>query len=246
MKYNEIKSDGYLSNFIKCFWEYENTEKIEHCILPDGYFDLIAEYENESLTTIKLTGVWTKPTNLSPSPSTKIFAIRFKLIAAEYLFRQELRSILDKTQLLPMNFWGIHTLRSNSFEQFTSTLSNQINISLKHLRGIDERKIKLFQHIYNDKIYKVNQLSKLIFWQSRQMNRYFAKQFGFPLKTFLNIVRCNQTYADIANGKLYATTGYSDQAHYIKEIKKYTGTTPRRLFKNKNDRFLQLSTVCGK
>jgi AraC-like DNA-binding protein len=36
---------------------------------------------------------------------------------------------------------------------------------------------------------------------------------------------------------------YFDQAHFIKEIKKYTGTTPKELHKNENVRFLQLSTV---
>ena len=38
-------------------------------------------------------------------------------------------------------------------------------------------------------------------------------------------------------------TDYFDQAHFIKEIKKYTGTTPKELHKNKNDRFLQLSNT---
>ena len=246
MKYREIKIDGYLSNFIKCFWEYENNEKVEHCILPDGYFYLIAEYEYGILTKLKLTGVWTKPVTVSLPPSTKIFAIRFKLISAEYLFQQEIKSILDKTQLLPTNFLGIDTIKNDSLEQFVSTLSNQINHSIKHLKKIDERKINLFRHIYEGKNYSVNQLSKIIFWNSRQMNRYFDKQFGFPLKTFLNIVRCNDTYHDIANGKLYSTTKYTDQAHYIKEIKKYTGTTPTKLAENKNDRFLQLSIVNSK
>lgn len=246
MKYREIKSDGYLSNFIKCFWEYENSERVEHCILPDGYFDLITEYEDGFLTTLKLTGVWTKPINVSLPQSTRIFAIRFKLIAAEYLLRQEIKSILDKTQLLPTNFWGIDTLKSSSLEQFASTLSNQMSLSLKHLKKIDERKINLFRHIYDDKIFSVNQLSTVTFWNSRQMNRYFDKQFGFPLKTFINIVRCNETYTDIANGILYATTEYTDQSHYIKEIRRYTGATPTELAENKKDRFLQLAAVSNK
>lgn len=35
---------------------------------------------------------------------------------------------------------------------------------------------------------------------------------------------------------------YFDQAHFIKEIKKYTEKTPRELSKNENVRFLQLAT----
>ena len=62
MKYREIEPNGFLNNFVKCFWYYETTDtEIQHTILPDGYFDLIAEFENETLTTVKLTGIWTKP-----------------------------------------------------------------------------------------------------------------------------------------------------------------------------------------
>jgi hypothetical protein len=62
MIYRELKVDGFLNNFIQCFWEYENIDtEIEHTILPDGYFDLIAEYEDGILKKVKLTGLWTKP-----------------------------------------------------------------------------------------------------------------------------------------------------------------------------------------
>src|SRR5688500_16365287 len=99
MKYREIKPNGFLSNFVQCFWEYENTKgAIEHTILPDGYFDLIVEFENGILTTVKLTGVWTKPVNVTIPKATKIVAVRFKLLAAEYLFQQEIKSILDTTK----------------------------------------------------------------------------------------------------------------------------------------------------
>ena len=48
---------------------------------------------------------------------------------------------------------------------------------------------------------------------------------------------------DISKGLLYPQKDFFDQAHFIKEVKKYTGTTPKELYKNKNDRFLQLSRI---
>ncbi len=57
MKYKEIEPTEFLSNFVKCFWHYETADKeVLHTILPDGYFDMIVEFENEILTTVKLTG----------------------------------------------------------------------------------------------------------------------------------------------------------------------------------------------
>ncbi|MFZ6013508.1 MAG: helix-turn-helix domain-containing protein [Bacteroidota bacterium] len=244
MTYRELGVNGFLNNFIQCFWEYENTgAEIEHTILPDGFFDLIAEHERGNLLKIKLTGVWTKAIQVTIPTSTKIFGIRFKLIAAEYLFKEEIRSILDTSKILPSSFWGINTLPSDDFGKFADILSNQAMASIKRLKEIDSRKLKLFQHLYQDKNLSVEALSAQVCWSSRQINRYFNSQFGFPLKMFINIVRCNAAYPDIAKGKLCPQEEFFDQSHFIKEIKKYTGSTPAELHKNKNDRFLQLTAT---
>jgi AraC-like DNA-binding protein len=233
MRYRELQANGFLSNFIQCFWEYETTNTaIEHTILPDGYFDLIAEYENKKLSNVKLTGVWTKPITVTVPPSTRILAIRFKLIAAEYLFKQEIKSILDTTKLLPFSFWGIDAIDCDHLETFARTISSQANASMKHLKKIDNRKLKLFQTIYHDKNISVEELSDQVSWSSRQINRYFNNQLGFPLKVFINIVRCHAAYQEIAKGEIFPQDDFFDQSHFIKEIKKYTGSTPTELHKN--------------
>src|SRR5688500_5181211 len=167
MIYREIKVNGFLTNFIQCFWEYENIDaEIEHTILPDGYFDLIAEFENGILSKVKLTGVWTKPIKVTIPRLTKIFAIRFKVIAAEYLLKQEIKTLLDCSKILPLSVWGIDALSSDDFDNFASTISNQVNVSLKHLKKIDNRKIKLFQLIYQDNNLSIKALSRQVFWSS--------------------------------------------------------------------------------
>jgi AraC-like DNA-binding protein len=242
--YRELKVIDVLSNFIQCFWEYENTDtEIEHTILPDGYFDLIAEFDHGILTRVKLTGVWTKSIKVTIPKFTKIFGIRFKLIAAEYLFKHEIKSFLESSKILPFSFWGINTLSVHDFENFASSISNRAIASLPDLKEIDNRKIKLFQLIYQDKSPSIKALSQQVFWSSRQINRYFNNQYGFPLKVFINIVRCNGAYLDIAKGKMFPRDDFFDQSHFIKEIKKYTGSTPTELYKNENDRFLQLATL---
>ena len=79
---------------------------------------------------------------------------------------------------------------------------------------------QLFELIYQDGTKSVSELSEKVFWSSRQINRYFNQQFGFSLKEFIKIVRCNAAYKDISNGKLSPQTDYFDQAHFIKEVKK--------------------------
>lgn len=242
MKYREIKPIGFLSNFVQCFWEYESTEiEIEHTILPDGFFDLIVEFSNKTIKRIVLTGVWTKPVSIKYPNEIKIFAIRFKLLASEYLFQQELKSILNTNKQLPLDLWNIRNYHSNEFEKFTTEITYCLENSIKHLKEIDNRKLRLFNLAYSSKAKTVNEISKNVFWSSRQINRYFNNQFGFSLKEFLKIVRFKSSYEHLSNGELYPQNEYFDQAHFIKEVKKYSGTTPKELSKNKNDRFIQLS-----
>ncbi|WPO77185.1 DUF6597 domain-containing transcriptional factor [Flavobacterium sp. KACC 22761] len=242
MNYKEIKPAGFLTNFVQCFWYYETTDlEVEHTILPDGYFDLIAKFENDVLATLKLTGIWTKPKDILIPKNTKFFAIRFKLLALEYLFQKEIKSILDTALNLPFHFWNFDTYKSDEFEKFVHETSARLETSLKYLNEIDSRKLRLFEIVYQQKTKSVSELSGQIFWNSRQINRYFSSQFGIPLKEFLKIVRCNASYEEISNGNISLQADFFDQAHFIKEIKKYTGVTPKELSKNKNDRFLQLS-----
>lgn len=247
MSYRQIKPTGFLSNFVQSFWYYQTTDaEVQHTILPDGYFDLIAEFENDVLSLVKLTGVWTKPKDIVIPKNTKFFAVRFKLLAIEYVFKKEIKSIVNTTVNLPFTFWNLDTYTCDEFEKFVADTSNRLEASIKHLREIDNRKFKLFENVYQQKTKTVAELSTQIFWSSRQINRYFNSQFGITLKEFLKIVRCHAAYEKISNGNLSPQSDFFDQAHLIKEIKKYTGVTPKELNKNKNDRFLQLSKLDAK
>jgi len=95
MKYQEIKKDGYLSNFVKCFWTSETlTKSSDYTILPDGYFDLIIEIKNKNISSVKLTGIWTVPIDIKTEIHTEIFAVSFQPLAIELLeniiYRREL------------------------------------------------------------------------------------------------------------------------------------------------------------
>lgn len=242
MNYKEIHTDGVLHAYVKYFWRYEHTEEdVEYTILPDACFDLVVDFEDNILQNIYLTGIWTEPVKLTVTKGTTLLAVRFKIPASEYLLKMGIKPILNSMTILPKDYWNIHLAKSTEFENFASDLSELMISILNQQPKIDNRKLKLFYLIYSEEFQSVKELSEKAAWSSRQINRYFNQQFGFSLKTLLNIVRCNASYPDIVEGKLYPDKEYTDQAHYIKEIKKYTGSSPRQLYKNENDRFLQLS-----
>jgi AraC-like DNA-binding protein len=244
MKYEEVKVEGYLSNFVKCFWTSEtSTKSVEHTILPDGYFDLIVEIKGEKVKKIKLTGIWTIPIAITTSNNTKIFAVRFKPLATELLENVDLKSLLNSSRTFQTTFLGLDTLSLDNFKAFCQHVEIHLKNRIEQSKQISELKICLFNQIFKKKTFSVQELSQKSFWTSRQINRYFNLTYGLSLKTYLNIIRCNATYKDISKNKLAPQGNYFDQAHFIKEIKKITGVTPRELYRNENDRFLQLSTL---
>lgn len=248
MKYKRIKIDGFLSNFVNCFWEYNNYgNDIEFTILPDGYFDLIFEIKNGKVTNVSLTGIWTKQINVRVKENTKLIGVQFKLIASEYIFKESIKPLINSETILPLDFFSAQNLPLDELEKFTKSLSGNIHSRIKTHKEIDNRKFNLFNIIYEQQgDINVKRLSENISWSSRQINRYFNQQFGFSLKTFSNILKCKSSYPEIANGQLHSQKDYYDQSHYIKEVKRYTGSTPKELYRNKNDRFLQLSTLSEK
>ena len=244
MKYQEIKADGYLSNFVKCFWTSETlTENSEYTILPDGFFDLIVEIKNGKNPSIKLTGIWTIPIDIKTEVNTKIFAVRFKPLSVELLECVNLKSLLNSSINLSDDFLEIDNLTFDNFQVFCSHIENYLKSRIEKIKTISNFKISLFNEIFKKETFNVQELSEKSFWTSRQINRYFNMTFGLSLKEYLNIIRCYETYKDISNNKLTPPSKYFDQSHYIKEIKKFTGVTPKELSRNENDRFLQLLTL---
>jgi AraC-like DNA-binding protein len=244
MVYLEKKISDHLSPFIQAFWTSETfDEVIENTILPDGYFDLIVQIEKEKIKSIKLTGLWTKPIEVKTQKNTKRLAIRFKPLAAEYLFDIDLKIALNNAITLPKTFWDLHQLSTLNFDTFSKHCKIKIGQLLALSKPLDKRKIKLFDLIFKKEFTTVKALSEQVFWNSRQINRYFQNQYGLSLKVYMNIVRCHATYKTLAKNNLTVPSSYFDQAHYIKEIKKMTGVSPKTLSQNKNDRFIQLSTI---
>lgn len=245
MNYKEKHTKGFISNFIKSFWEFKTSEKeCNYEILPDGFFDLIFEIKKEKLTKVILTGVWTKQIQISIPKNTQLIGVRFKLISAEYIFKQSIKELKNTKADLPITFLDCKSFDFNNLEKFTDSITEKLHAQLKNIKKIDQRKLKLFNILYQKKgEVSIQEISENIFWSNCQINRYFNKCFGISLKTLCTILKCHSSLKHIAKGQLFPEKNYYDQAHFIKQVKQITGATPTNLFLNKNDRFLQLTTI---
>lgn len=248
LKYHVVKPPDSLADFVESFWCLENTLETdkELVVVPDGRVDLFLSRSSTQGFHITLAGLESEPDCVAFEAKTLIFAVSFKLLAIEYVIQQPIASFLNRVMPLPDHFWGFDSSDFSDFDTFCSKVSEHIRGILAQ-KSIDPRKQQLFRAIYSQQgDISVQELAKTIQWSERQINRYFTTQFGISLKSYCNILRFRASFPHIKEGKLAPEQNYTDQAHFIREIKRFSGVTPKELLKNVNDRFIQFSTLSRK
>ncbi|MFN8348251.1 MAG: AraC family transcriptional regulator [Spirosomataceae bacterium] len=246
-EYKFIKPNKSLADFVESFWLLQNhsDRDKEIVVLPDGRIDLFFSQSPTDPFHIILSGIETHAERAILSSKTLMFAISFKLLATEYIFQNTVAKLLNNAAYLPADFWNFNAVDLQDFDLFCKKASQKIRELMPH--EIDNRKRQLFDLLYSSNgALTVKELSEKVFWSSRQINRYFNDQFGISLKAYCNILRFRASFQHIKEGKLFPQENFADQSHFIKEIKKLSGVSPKELKRNQNDRFIQFSTLASK
>jgi len=233
-----------ISHFVHSFWMLENKtgKDIPSTVLPNGMVDMILTKINSENWEIIVRGIDTIPGQVTIAADTIMFSIGFKLLAVEYLLGDSIKDVLNGGRILTDNFWQFEEDDMNNLEDFSNKATQKINAIATE--SIDGRKKQLFDLIYTSHgSITVKELSEKVYWSSRQINRYFNQQFGISLKAYCNILRFGASFKHISEGKLFPEQNFTDQNHFIKEIKKYAGVTPKELSKNKNERFVNITAI---
>ena len=245
LQYERIKPPADLQDYVESFWRLENTSPADKniVVVPDGRIDLFLSHSSKEGYHITLSGLETEPDAVTFEGHTKIFAISFRLPAVEYLLETSIAALMNDIRILPSHFWNFAESDLENFEDFCEKAQRKM-MQLIALKKVDERKLQLFRLIntHNGEI-TVHELSEKVQWSERQINRYFNDKFGLSLKKYCNILRFRASFSHIKEGKLFPELNFTDQAHFIREIKKFSGVTPKELTKNPNDRFIQFSTL---
>jgi len=249
MTYFQQQAHQNLRDYVRCYWKVENKHKDfqSYTILPDGFFDLLICYHHDRLEGVFLTGLWDHKTNVIISPETTIYGVQFRLLAIENIIQESITTILNNIKRLDNSYLGLEGFDKNVDSCFFEYLDQCLLSHIEKQDTIDPRKSILLKSINQTKGNKtVEYYSQKAFWSQRQINRYFQSTFGLSLKSYCSIRKCAATFSQIRKGQLYPQQGYFDQPHFIKEIKKIAGYTPKVLLKNENDQFLQFSIIKSK
>jgi len=244
LAYKFVRPEKSISGFVESLWMINNQSDSEKniVVLPDGRIDLFFSKSSTEAFQITLMGIGTKPDQTKIKPRALMFAISFRPLAVEYIFHVRISNLLDSARFLPADFWNFSATDLDDFDLFCQKASLKIQDLLP--KEMDNRKQKLFGLIYESGgSLSVKELSEKVYWSSRQINRYFNQQYGISLKAYCNILRFRESLDHIALGRLFPEQDFTDQAHFIKDIKRFSGVVPTELSRNKNDRFILLSAL---
>lgn len=247
--YRQISPSKELQDFVEIYWEYKNLDDSPNkmTILPDSFFKLIVYITKGKTTAYFLTGIWTKDIEITVPSQGIVYGIKFKILAPEYIFKEEIASLLLSHRDLSTNFFNIKSIDFDSFENIVNNFEKILITQLNTGKPVESRKLQLSQLLYKMKgEISANEVSKQIYWENRQINRYLNKYLGISLKKYLNMQKLYAAYIQIREGRFFPEKGYYDQPHFIRETKKYTGKTPKELFQEQNDRFIQLKNIQSK
>ncbi len=242
--FHSHQPDPAISPYVESYWMLQNPDKEDKkvIVLPDGRIDVFFSRSASEPFHVTLHGLGTEPGQGIIHADTLTFAISFNLPAAEYILHRSVTELVNRVGGLPNNFWNFTANDLQNFEQFCHKATQQIQSLIP--TNPDTRKLQLFELLYaTDGNITVQELAENVFWSSRQINRYFNQQFGLSLKAYCNILRFRASLQHISEGKLFPEQNFTDQSHFIKAVKKLTGVTPKELFQNQNDRFVQFSAL---
>jgi len=244
--FNQLWPSEKLEDFVELFWEHKNLDNTptKMTVAPDSFFKLILEIQNGKIIAYFLTGLWTIEKEIVIPANTTVFGIKFKVLAPEFLLDREITSLLNAAIPIDEDYLNAKELTFDSFDTVKEHFEQKLLEKLSQKKSVEPKKLQLSQLLYTvDGDILVDDVSKQIAWSNRQISRYLNKYVGVSLKKYLNMQKCYAAYVQIRNGELFPEKGFYDQAHFIREIKKHTNETPKKLYKEHDDRFIQLNNI---
>lgn len=212
-------------------------------VFPDSYFKIIFTVCKGKIVNYFMTGLWIEGQDYSLARDTTVYGCRLKILAPEYVLHREIATLLQGLVQLELSYLNLKEFDLSSFELIVKQWERELREIQSH-KLVEGKKLRLSQLLYQaNGAITASEVSKQIFWTNRQITRYLNKYLGVSLKKYINVQKCYEAYVQIREGRFFPDKNYFDQAHFIKEVKKHTGETPRKLYERQNDRFIQLKNI---
>lgn len=188
-----------------------------------------------------IIGLRQGPVFFTAEGGTTIFGLNIKPEAFVFLFNKPVcklaQNFADVNDFFIANELGSlqEQIVSAPDEQARTAITIQFFRERLAMRGLQERHYlqEAMEHIrVSTGTYSVDELAEKVFVGKRQLQRAFQEQFGVSPKLYGRIVRFKGAYDYVKEHPKASWVdvtyhfGYSDQSHFIRDFKEFTGNNP--------------------
>lgn len=254
MDYQTFQPHSDLRSIVKCYWTLEvppQKDVQKQLIIPDGCIEMIfilgddvKRFTTEDDFIIQprdmVLGQITKPFYVQPSGYVNSFAVRFYPYSFSNFVSGSIQKLANKETPLALLFG----------EKPSMALATRIRQAAHTLQRIEIVEAFLLDKLTDkatvDNIVKrtidtilstggktaITTILKDDPSKRRQLERKFVKQIGMSPKQLGKVIRLQSALKMLLNQRSESLTAiayesdYYDQAHFIKDFKEFTGTTP--------------------
>lgn len=260
MNYQTFDPHPALRDFVKCYWILQvpaEPAPQKQKAIADGYIEMIFHLADDVLSytedegyTVQpramILGHPVKPFFFEPTGVVDTFSIRFRPYGFANLIDRPLKELTDKVLPLEEVFGEVFTQEALLLiTEADNTQSRIMAIEKLLLERISPQ--ETIDHVIKTTIdammtskgnYSIDALAQDNHTYRRQLERKFARHIGISPKQLGKVIRLQTALRMLLNqpgDKLYRIAydaEYYDQAHFTRDFKEFTGTTPKAFFQD--------------
>ena len=271
IRYQEYSPGAALQPYVDSYWSmhFDGPAGIEapeqRCLplgmlelifhLDDKYYEATIDGRNHILPPSFIAGMYPIPVSWKTESGARLFGIRIKPECLMELFRVPVSALFGEFTDME-SFFGKDINRLSDSMQAAADVGSRIRLAesflLEHLRHRQSERNYVLEATRLIRQSKGNisldDLSDRIFISPRQLQRSFKDNMGTSPKTYMRIIRFRNAYHHVQHEKedlnwarVSYHFGYSDQAHFIRDFKQFTGKAPSFVV-NEQSSFYQLTS----
>ncbi|MCG8330908.1 MAG: helix-turn-helix domain-containing protein [Chitinophagales bacterium] len=241
--YQEIQPSSQLQPFIYCYWQLKTKTTLEnpytYKAVSDGCVDIFFNLNNLSENFVM--GFSKKYTAFSIGNEFNYAGIRFFPSAFTQLFGISAKTLSNQDQPLASVLPDLADFISKEIDLDFSTsirkLDRQLIDTLRQSKHhLDHRFYDALLLIFKHHGYLETENELNTGLSPRQLRRIFNYYIGTTPKTFSQVVRfqyilnAKPSMQSLRDNRIFYDVGFYDQAHFIKDFKKFYGVTPSQAF----------------
>jgi len=244
--------------YVNCIMTGENFANNSHTNIPlyaDGYPGIMFQQaknglyllpKNKKLSQLFLYGQTLNPVSLDVNGPHKFVVLQLYPFASKYLLNVDPKELNDDCyDLLQVEYIDTENFRRQLVE------SENLNEKIKIISDLMRQLIESHKVTENDGIQnaisiildhagqiRIKDLLEQVYMTERTLERNFVSHVGLTPKQFVKIIQFQSSIKKLTQStynsllEIGLDSGFSDQSHFIRTFKSYTGQTPSYYLRN--------------